>query len=79
MSEEPKKGPLNARPQGFVYRGINVESELSRLETKADGTIVPVHSWRAQGQGWVLFAPSTDAIKRAIDKRLDDRAAKGPS
>lgn len=79
MSEEPKNGPLNARPPGFVYRGINVESELSRLETKADGTIVPVYSWRAQGHGWVLFAPSTDAIKRAIEKRLDDRGAKGPS
>jgi len=75
MSEESKKSPLNAKPPGFVYRGISVESELSRLETGADGTIAPVYSWRAQGSGWVLFAPSEDAIKRAIDRRLDEGSA----
>jgi len=75
MSERPTDNPLHTKPEAFVYRGITVEPETCRLETQHDGQIVPTYAWRAPGDGWVLFAPTADAIKSLIDRRMDEGAA----
>jgi len=65
MTEEPKECP-----EGFLYRGIEVAPQTPRFKSFQHGEPEPTCSWIAKGEGWTIYAPTTDVMKRAIDEQL---------